>query len=218
MNSIYVYTHLGLGDQITCHGIIRTMAEQYDRVYVFTKSRNAKNVSFMFRDDPRIRLILMDDAEVRSFISFNPNNRYLIVGHEAYTRIANNPKNELKIDEIFYQLAEVPFENKFSKFKLVRDKEREEKCFEFYKIKGPYVFIHDKIEHPININSNLRIIRPDNQEFLLFDYLKIIEMAQEVHIITSSFHCLLDAIQLKHPNLTLHINKNELIYVMTGPK
>ena len=35
MNSVYIYHHLGLGDHIIANGMVRTIAKQYEIVYLF---------------------------------------------------------------------------------------------------------------------------------------------------------------------------------------
>lgn len=203
---IYIYSHLGAGDHISQSGIIRYKCESYDKVYVFCKPHNIPNVSFLYRDEPKIKLIAMDDAGVRSFMWFNPDNEYLIVGHDQFTRVFNNPLNTRKIDEIMYDMGQTPLEYKWSKFKLQRDPEREQMVFDYYKCEeGKYSFVHDKEGMRIKRhNPGGKQVRPDNMNFTLFDYLKVIENAREIHVINSSFFCLIDVLGINKPNMYLH--------------
>lgn len=206
MKILYIYTHLGCGDMISQSGIIRYKCEFYDRVYVFCKPHNVKTVSFLYHDEPKVKLILLDDAGVRSFMTFNPDNEYLIVGHEKFTQEFSNPSNKRKIDEIMYEMGQTPLEYKWSKFKVQRDYEREQMVFDSYKLKNnEYSFVHDKDR--LRIKKHIpsgKHIHPDNMEFSLFDYLTVIERAREIHILNSSFFCLIDALQINKPNMYLH--------------
>ena len=46
MSEIYLYHHLGLGDHISCHGIVRYYCEKYNKVKIFIQTvlKNNKNV------------------------------------------------------------------------------------------------------------------------------------------------------------------------------
>jgi len=209
MNSIYIYHHLGLGDHIACNGIVRHYADLYDKVFVFSKSSNIKNILTMYHDDPKIKVIAMDDGEVKTFMAINQNNNYLIVGHEKLTHIMNTQRNQKLFDEIMYELAEVPIEYKWEKFKYQRNLVREKEVY--YDILGltddsEFIFIHESNYDPVNkqIPKNIQIIRPDNKDVGIFDYLYTISKAKEVHVMNSSFMNLIDCIQLRNDNLYYH--------------
>ena len=206
---IYIYHHLGLGDHIACNGMIRHYAEIYDRVFVFTKSANIKNVIQMFRDNSKIRIISMSDGEVRNFMHLNPYNEYLIIGHEKLTQRMNTENNDKLFDEIFYEMAGIPIEYKWDKFNYQRDLKREEEVFyDLYDLKDneEFIFIHETKERPVykSINKDIKKIRPDNMNAGLLDHLLLIEKAKEVHVMNSSFMNLIDCIQLRNENLFYH--------------
>jgi hypothetical protein len=46
--------HLGMGDILTCVGIIRWLATEYEETHVVCFKRNAKNFKMIFQDDPSI--------------------------------------------------------------------------------------------------------------------------------------------------------------------
>lgn len=207
MKSVYIYHHLGLGDAIACNGLVRHYAETYDRVFVFSKPNNIKNSAYMYRDEPKIKLIALDDLGVRSFMQINTSNEYVVVGHTPdYFNKLNN--NVFAFDEGFYIMANVPFEYKWDKFYYERNTEREKEVFyDVYGLKDdePYVFIHESKERPINRNvPTMRVIKPDNMEVSLFDYLYLLEKASEIHVMNSSFMNLIDCIQLNNPNIFYH--------------
>lgn len=204
MKSIYIYTHLGLGDMIIANGLVRTVADDYDRVYVFCKPHNLNNISFMYRDDQRIKLIPMDDQGVRRFMDWNKGNEYLIVGHSEFNKIWYSPSNTLTIDEIFYKMAGVPIENKFSRFFIERDREREMECYSSYGLHPDqqYSFIHDKPERAIRVPG----MRP-NSNYMLWDHLTLIERSWETHVISSSFYCMIDVMGLPIRKGYLHMKR-----------
>lgn len=207
MNSVYIYTHMGLGDHIIANGMVRTIAKEYDKTFIFCKPHNFFNVSFMYRDLPNLKIIVMDDLEVQSFMTMNPDNHYIIAGHAPFWKILRSPNNKKKIDEIFYELAEVPLENKWSEFFIKRDLEREKEVFNQLGLKDgdKFAFVHDDVHRKITKNlPKLKIIRPDNKDFSIFDFIYTIEQAEEVHCINSSFFCLIDCIGIKKGNMYFH--------------
>ena len=125
MNSVYIYHHLGLGDHIIANGLVRSIAKEYDNVFLFCLPHNVLNVHLMYKDLKNLRLIALTDKEVKSFIFVNPNNNYIITGHNEFTKIYKNTNNTLKLDEIFYKLANIPIENKWKEFYIERDLEKE---------------------------------------------------------------------------------------------
>lgn len=204
MNSIYIYHHLGLGDHIIANGLVRTIADNYDRVFLFCKPHNFKNVSFMYRDLSKLKIITMDYMGVREFMSLNPSNNYLIVGHKRFFELFGT--TNLKIDEIFYQMANVPIENKWSRFFVNRDIEREKSVYGELGLKegDRYIFLHDAETRKITKQiQDMKIITP-NIHFSLFDLLYTIENAEEIHCINSSFYCLIDSIGIKKDKMFLH--------------
>jgi len=212
MNSIYIYHHLGLGDHILCNSIVRYYTEKYDKVLLFVKPKNISNVQYMYRDLSNIKYIALDDLDIHNFMKFSPQNNYLIVGHWKLHEELKTNKN-VTFDEIFYKMAEVPFEDKWNKFYFQRDLEREKEAFNKIGIKEneEYIFVHDdkNINRVIDenfINKDLKIIRPANYKDIgLFDFIHIIENAKEVHCMDSSFSCLIDTMQINNDNPFMHL-------------
>jgi len=210
MKTLYIYGHLGMGDMISCNGIVRFYAEQYDRVYVFCKPKYAKNVLWMYRDNLNIHALPMEDNQVQLFMNINPLNEYLIVGHEKlHEELRRDPKG--RFDQVFYKMANVPFEDKWNRFYCERVPMMEQDVY-YNKLglkdDSEFIFVHDDRERPIpwdRLPQEIRIIRPDRQDISIFDFLYTIEKAKEVHCIDSSFFNLIDCIQLrKDENLYFH--------------
>jgi hypothetical protein len=162
----------------------------------------------MFRDIPEIEIISVnDDSDVTKFIK--PNSFLIRIGFKFC-----DPKY---FDVGFYNQLNIPFEKRWSDFKVIRNYDQEKKIFDSFKVKeGEYIFLHDdasrnyKIDET-KINSKLPIIRPiigltDN----IFDYCYLIENSAESHFIDSSFKAMCDSLLLKENNVYLHMlaNKN----------
>ena len=206
-NSVYIYHHLGLGDHIIANGMVRTIAKKYNRVFLFCKPRNIKNVAIMYKDLLNLKLIGFEMNQIEQFMSINPNEKYIIAGHGEFWKIFNSPSNKLKIDEIFYNLAGVPLKNKWDEFYIPRNLDKEKDVFHKLGLKegDKYAFVHDDSSRRISINvPNIKIIRPENKEYSIFDFIYTIEKAEEIHCINSSFFCMIDLMKIKKDKMYLH--------------
>jgi len=119
-------------------------------------------------------------------------------------------------DEAFYNNAKVNFSEKWSGFQLKRDEKREKEIF--YDVLGlndneDYIFIHDDERSIVNetyLPKNTKIIKPDNKDIGIFEFGYVMEKSKEIHVMNSSFLCLIDTMELNHNNLNYHT------YVRTG--
>ena len=210
LNSIYIFPHLGLGDEICCNGIVRSYAETYDKVFVFCKPNNTRNVMWMYRDLSNILIVPMNDNDVTQFMHTCPQNNYLIIGHsKLHEELRKDPNG--RFDQIFYKMANVPFEDKWNKFYLQRDLESEKDTY--YNKLGlkdneEFIFVHDDNERPMlqsKLPKGIKIIKPDRKDISIFDFLYTIEKSKQIHVIDSSFFNLIDCIQLRNDdNLYFH--------------
>jgi len=198
MKDLYIYHHLGLGDHIVCNGIVNHYAELYDRIFLFVKPQYLKNISQLYRGNSKIRLIPFDDHDAKHFISFNKNNKYLIIGHRPM-------KDNEMFDEVFYNMAGQPLSDKWDKFSYKRDLEKEKHVFyNVLRLKDneEFVFIQDKPQFPIKL-SGIKSIK-SSMDIDFFDYLYTLEKAKEIHCLNSSFNVLIDCIQLRNDGLFLY--------------
>jgi hypothetical protein len=216
MNELYIYHHLGLGDHVSCHGIVRHYCEIKDKINLFVKPHNYQNVKRMYKDIKNLNLIQGDDNFVNQYISQNNISKNLLkIGFEKLNDFEN-------IEYQFYKLSELPIEFKISKFFVERDYEIEKKIFNELNLKPKeYIFLHDggfQIKEEL-LSKNLKIVKPEG--YGLLDWMYVIENASEIHCIDSSFICLVDCMNTgniplnnhryvrNYPeNIKLHSNKN----------
>jgi len=187
--TIYIYHHLGLGDHISCHGIVRYYCGIYSKVFLFVKEHNYKNVKYMFNDIENLDYIIGDDDFAKSFIKNNSLKNVLYVGFNL-----NNIEN---LELQFYNMAKLPVNFKYDFFHINRNTDKEIEIFnELGLEKNNYIFLH-KGEYQLNndvIPENVKIVEPNNHG--LFDWMYVIENAKEIHCIDSSFLCLIDCMNI----------------------
>lgn len=213
-----VLHHLGLGDQIMMNGLVRHFVEKGHKVKVVVKLFNKESVEFMYRDCQDVEFIYTDTTsihDVRKALSGvngtilqlatygMPDNMWEYLG--SYLNWAHLPYLQAKVNPMYM----------YTKFKLHRDLERENKVYDEY-VKGPYIFVHDQgssnKEGIKGLRQDLQIIRPVDEVTNVFDYLKIIENAEEVHCINSSFAWLVELAGVAKGKRHFHTNVSYLYY------
>jgi hypothetical protein len=195
----YIYTHLGLGDHIICNGIVRHYKEIYGKVSVFCKPHNYENVEYMYRDDDNITVLPVgEDWDVNMYI-FENNilNDVIKVGFESLSSV-----NCATFDEGFYLGNGVPFSYRFEKFSFKRDLDLEENIMsELNPNNEKYIFIHNVDKN--KINSKLKVIE-NPIKYSIFNLIKLIENAEEVHLMESSIKCLVNSYKMDNPSFFYH--------------
>lgn len=202
VNSIYIYHRLGLGDHIIFNGLIRDYVELYEKVFVFCKCRNYEQVKRMFMDNDQIEPFpFNDNDEIEYYIKRNPTLCIEI--------LRPKPNKDDAFDKLTYVQSGKPFNYKWDKFFLKRNIENEDWVYRYFELENKeYIFVHQDIDRGYKINSKLlpdsHIVHSNAGSATIFDYLKVIENAKEIHCIDSCFLNLIDCIQLKTDGLYLH--------------
>ena len=204
-DTLYIWHHLGMGDYLIANGIVRHYATLHDNIVLFYKSPHKQKVKRLYADLPNITFKdggTKEDQYAKGWELLNPMAPLLKV------RLETALPPGVKLEEYFYKMAKVPIDYKWNKFHFERDHTREKEVF--YDILGltddsEYIFLHDdpRVETK-GIPKHIKIIKPDNMEVELYDYLLVMERAQEVHLMSSSFFCLADCIQLQNDELYFH--------------
>ena len=69
-DSFIAYTHLGLGDHIVCNGLLNHFSEFFKEIYLPVKSRDFDNISYLYKNNPKIILFKIEhDTEVNDISS-----------------------------------------------------------------------------------------------------------------------------------------------------
>jgi hypothetical protein len=195
----YIYHHLGLGDHIICNGLVRYYQKIHNDISVFCKNQNYENVSYMYRDNPLIKIIkVIDDNNVNDYIiKNNIKNDVILVGFTG-----ENRDEASSFDEAFYFQHKIPFSKRFDDFYFKRDFELEQNIVkELNPNNEKYIFTHNI---DINkINTNLKII--DNPvNYSIFNLILLIENAEEVHLMESSIKNLVNSYKMEKPKFFYH--------------
>ncbi len=206
----YIYHHLGLGDHIICNGMVRHFYNQYGSIGLFCKEHNRSNVEYMYRDLKDIEIISFDDKfdadiQCKKYVHQNDLYRDLIkIGFEKM----NSTLSE-SFDKDFYRIADVPFSVRFEEFYIKRNVKKEKEVLDTLNPNNEkFIFVHDDPDRGFEIDlskvsTKYKIIKND-KNFLVFNYIKLLEKAEEIHFMQSSFKELICSYNLKKPKLYQH--------------
>jgi hypothetical protein len=198
----YIYHHLGLGDHLVCHGLVRELTKDKNNTYtLFVYEHNKESVAFMFKDIGNLKFISVNsDNDVYSFLSSNNISDSNI--HSAGIVWKSNWGNGKSFEECFYNQNNLNLNLKWDNFKVNRDYHKELELFNKLGIdrNSDYIFVHEDERFKLDyskINTDLKKIIPvKGLTNNIFDYCGIIENAKEVHVLESSFCFMIDLLNL----------------------
>lgn len=203
----HVLTHLGMGDQITCNGLVRELYKRHSKLYVYCKLKYYYTIEAMYKDLKNLYVLPLEEQGAHLFASQHNIKYFYNIG------MVPNAPPEITVEKGFYLQAGVDFNKKWENFYVERDFYREIYFFSKFDLKpNEYIFFHDDIPRNQIIkrvdNKNLKIVRalPEYTNNI-FDYLSIIENAREIHVIESCFMFLVDLFlqhNFKDKNLVIH--------------
>jgi len=196
MQAILLYHHLGLGDHIVCNGLVRTVCEMIpnSRIFLPTKKHNYISVSRMYWDEPRIiPCEVNSDMDVQHLSQLKLCDKIIQVG---FSKVRED------WDVSFYDTNGFPFEYRWSKFKIVRDKSRESALRQKLGIekKEKFILVHNKgsnAEYDLKIETEYRKVFVQPVTNCMLDWCELTESAEEVHCIDSSFVHLAQSLNVK---------------------
>lgn len=195
MIDYYIYHHLGLGDHFICNGLVRYCIKNNvsKSASLVVKHKYFDNVSRMFRDLENLKFTTVETDD--EFISYYNDNPAPIV--KAGFEYCNN----YAFDRSFYDSVKIPFKERWDSWHVERNPETEQKLYDQLNINEDYIFVHDSssiASYNLKIDSNARQIKPEKNvyETSIFDWMKVIENAKEIHVINSSFVHLIDSMKV----------------------
>lgn len=191
--TIFVKTHLGMGDNITHNGLIRKIAKENPDCDIFTASKDYyfENVKYMYRDVPNINVIsVVEDSGLQRHLQTNKYDKII----STHFGDGMPYHYERYFDNAFYMMVGVDPKVKIDYFHLERDVDLEDKIYKkLVTDKGiqDYVFVHEKKENRVlidrsKIGTDLPVVVAE-PEYGIFELLKVIENAKSVHVVSSCF-------------------------------
>lgn len=190
-SKITIVHHLGLGDHIMMCGLARYLEEQGHQIHVVVLEHQAQSIRYMYRDTS-IKVLVSPGktpGDVRScFVGkILPLATYGMMD-SAWAQLTFEGSIGTWACTPYLQAGVNPhFMRK--KFRVIRDREREHEFYKNLCLPQGYIFVHRDSAHtkPIEVSTDLPIVYPDttSPDYNIFDWLKVIEHAEEVHCANS---------------------------------
>ena len=229
-DKLFIHHHLGLGDHLDCNGMVRYILEnsEHDKVVVFSKPNYFDMIEYMYRDTENIEVVKISKedeyGDVKKTLDDSKAEYFVRIGHEYYPGKQAELSEDKNCWEFFYEQVEIPYSVRYDYFHVDRDPEEEQRVFDKLNPNNePYIFIHEDaargftLDRDHFIDKNLKIIENDVTENI-FHFTKILEEAQEIHCMESSFKTLID-FYCKQDNLFYHdIRESQPLGQHSSPK
>jgi len=194
--------HQGLGDFLICNAIVRHFAKRHDKVTIPCKFASLASVAFMFRDLPNVYVFGVNgDVEATELARHRERNyRADTLGLGAF---GHGPFDSSRFDQCFYEQAGLDFDLRWTGFEVLRGVPEKPVGDD------PYLFMHDDTMRGFEIHrerlpSGLLIEMPYPRTETIFEFWGLIENAQEIHAINSSFALFADSIPVKAKRKVIH--------------
>lgn len=190
MNELYVNTCLGLGDAIIINGMIHTLAEKWT-VHIPCYIHNLPSVKAMFmKANVIIHPVRTHEEGVNIGEKFSER---LLLGYEGKDFDVKH------FDRSFYDQAGMDFDLSWTAFKCPEAKNQVPST--------PYpecrIFVHDDSSRGFKIDmEGVRPVKMDGTT--MFDWVPVIQHAEEIHCIDSCFALLTDRIPTKAKRKVIH--------------
>ena len=208
-SELVVYHHLGLGDHLICNGLVNYLSLDFKKIFLPVKKVNFDNASYLYKENNKVHLfeVLNEEEDVLNY-SLENDLKILKIGFE---------KRKKPFNSGFYKQLNMPFSISKDYFSIPRDEEKEDDLYqhliENFEVKGKFALIHSESSQG---NADMKIEKKIDKIFIkknmdlfnnIFYYSKLIELAEEIHCIDSSFLHLVDR-SVTTNNLYFHNLKN----------
>ncbi len=226
---IYILQHFGLGDFLSCKGLLKYLLEKkklgVTEFNLFVPENHYKNIKFLYADSQNVNLIKTKDE--KSAIKFfenqkknNENLELIKIGHNNFHKTIKSKFNreEFTTDMVFYKQFDVPYKFRFDYGKWKRNLKEEERVFKKLNPQNKkYIFVHDDPSRNLVINKkdlnlrekNIFIIKNDISESI-FNLGLVLEKAEQIHVMESSIRNLIECLNIDERNLFLHSFRKNL--------
>lgn len=223
-NRAFVFSHLGLGDMYWMNGAVRYLRTKYADVDVVCKTRFEEPVRSMYRDDPHIHILpIEDDYVLEPFPTIKPQIE--AKGVDVYTCGVHTPNPRIyEFPYCFYDDFGIPRSARSECF-YIQPSSAGQEMYELIKNtlallgnSAGYIVLHQEASHTIidaasqldkekylllDLNKNLypadhpyHFLAQQVVNKPLINHIQLMENAAEIHMIESSVYCLASHLDL----------------------
>jgi len=205
-SEIILHHHSGLGDAIICNGIVNYLSEEFDKIYLAAHNKISDHLDYLYSENDSVELLVYDKA---TEIYKNRKLPVLRIGFE---------KNNKNFNTSFYEQIGLDYQISYDYFYIPIDENKEtnlqDHLIQEYKVTDQFGLIHQvssygKVDLKIKNNYDNIFVEKETDIYKnIFLYRKVIENAEEIHCIDSSFLHLVERVPTS-AKLYFHNHKTE---------
>jgi hypothetical protein len=207
-DSLYFLGPMDLGDCFVHNGIVNYYADRCQQLHVPVQPKYYDTISCLYSEHPNIITVPMEVDQEEAYINCYKISR-IINDWEMVFRDVNGYRTAILWDEQIYTHFELPFSMRYSNFRLPKYIPEQENLYNRLYQNRPYILIHRSTgQHPDGLPIDVEKFRTDSGlspevdviEVVpsitsnMLNYVRLIENAEEIHCVNSSFFCLVDSI------------------------
>tara|TARA_Y100000996_G_scaffold415577_1_gene411369 strand:- start:2743 stop:3534 length:792 start_codon:yes stop_codon:yes gene_type:complete len=218
----FVMFHQGWTDIILCIGLIFYNLDNYSNVVLLMREDSKDMIDFIFRNIININIIyinkkLLDtDYKYKVIAEYKNKNFDINLYGGSLNKNINHIPKDIANKYHFYKSYSIDENLSIQNFKIERNYQLEDNKYKYLinKIGDKYVIIFDDKDRNLSIdkskiiNKNLPTFNLCNSSKICFDLIKIIENAEEIHILSTFWSLIIYQLQKKY-NL---FNKNNIYF------
>jgi len=215
-SEIIIHHHSGLGDAIICNGMVNFLSEKFDKIYLASHNKISDHLDYLYSENDSVELLVYDKA---TEIYKNRKLPVLRIGFE---------KNTKNFNTSFYEQLDLDYQISYDNFYIPTDEDKEKNLEDHlikeYKVNNQFMLIHQvssygKVDLNIESNSGKIYVEKETDIFKnIFFYRRVIENAEEIHCIDSSFLHLVERVptsaKLYFHNHKTDTQKSEKLFLM----
>lgn len=187
--SVVVHHHLGLGDHFICNGLVNSLCNVYDKIYLACKKHYYPTVKCLYQENHQVEVfeIVQEPQDIFDFAKTNN----LPIMHIGFHHC--DLKN---FESSFYQQLGLDPAVQYSAFRLPALTENGLLMLEQWRslVGQDYIFVHDQSsmqKFPLHIESSLpKYVVEKSQTTNVLDYIPLMLQAKQVHVVNSSIQAL----------------------------
>lgn len=204
-DKIIIYHHLGLGDSIICNGLLNYIQNKFEKIYLVANKVFHNQIEFLYSNNNKIQIISDIPVKVNDLDNFV--NTFSLENNLDILKIGwLKTRHPFYVN--YYKQLKLPYYYSYKFFNYERDLEMESKVYDhfhnYYNTSFQnYTLVHneassDKFELKIERKSNIIYLHKEVDIFNnIFYFNKLINNADEIHCINSSYAHLIDRLDSK---------------------
>lgn len=213
-SGVYVAALLGLGDAIVFKPILAQLSTLHDHIYWPARQSNLHTIQALFADLKNVTVLEFEDENwEKSWLAQHHvsvlNLRKITQESSIWYRDWPQPAPAaVRWDRQLYEHFDLPFSMRYSQWRAQFDRESARKLFDQLNPAGePYLLWHNSTSYAEAVSAvdliswrnsqnlpPLKIVMVEPIAQNLLDWYLLIEQAQEIHCVPSSFYCLVDSL------------------------